>query len=240
MATVGVLLALWSASGYVGAFMRAANRVYDVPEGRPLWKVLPIRLGLTTLLVLMAAASALIVVLTGEVARRAGDVLGVGDSALTAWSIAKWPVLVVLVTMMLALLYWASPNVESRGWRWITPGSALALLIWLAASAGFAVYVAEFASYNRIYGTMGGVVVFLIWLWISNLAVLLGLEFDAETLRQRAVVGGMPPDEEPYVEPRDTRSWTEEERAVRDEHGPDGPEGGFHARGTRKVRSHDR
>ncbi|MFD3533770.1 YhjD/YihY/BrkB family envelope integrity protein [Streptomyces sp. NPDC058664] len=220
MAVVGLLLALWSASGYVGAFMRAANRVYDVPEGRPVWKVLPIRLGMTAALMLMAAASGLIVVFTGDVARRAGDVLGLGDTALTVWSIAKWPVLVLLVTAMIALLYWASPNARGRGWRWITPGSALALLIWMVASAGFALYVAEFASYNKTYGTMAGVIVFLIWLWISNLAVLLGLEFDAEALRQRAVAGGMPPDEEPYVEPRDTRSWDEEDiRAVRKREG---------------------
>ncbi|WP_406864311.1 YihY/virulence factor BrkB family protein [Streptomyces sp. HUAS MG47] len=211
MAVVGLMLALWSASGYVGAFMRAANRVYDVPEGRPMWKVLPLRLGLTATLMLMAAASGLIVVFTGGVARRAGDVLGVGDTALTVWSIAKWPVLVLLVTIMIALLYWASPNVRSRGWRWITPGSALALLIWMAASAGFALYVAEFGTLNKTYGTMAGVIVFLIWLWISNLAVLLGMEFDAEAMRQRAVAGGMPPDEEPYVEPRDTRSWSEED-----------------------------
>ncbi|MGW6420157.1 YihY/virulence factor BrkB family protein [Streptomyces sp. NPDC055055] len=211
MAVVGLVLALWSASGYVAAFMRAANHIHDVPEGRPVWKVLPIRLGMTALLMLMATASALIVVFTGDVARRAGDVLGVGDTALTVWSIAKWPVLVVLVTAMIALLYWASPNAKGRGWRWVTPGSALALLIWLVASTGFAVYVAQFGSYNKTYGTMAGVIVFLVWLWISNLAVLLGLEFDAEALRQRAIAGGLPPDEEPYVEPRDTRAWTEED-----------------------------
>ncbi|MFD3729099.1 YhjD/YihY/BrkB family envelope integrity protein [Streptomyces sp. NPDC058671] len=217
MAVVGLALALWSASGYVGAFMRAANRIYEMPEGRPVWKVLPIRLGMTMALMVMAAASALIVVFTGDVARRAGDVLGLGDTALAVWSIAKWPVLVFLVTLMIALLYWAAPNARGRGWRWITPGSALALLIWMAASAGFALYVAEFASYNKTYGTMAGVIVFLIWLWISNLAVLLGLEFDAEALRQRAVAGGMPPDTEPYVEPRDTRSWSEKDvRSVRD------------------------
>ncbi|MFF5970325.1 YihY/virulence factor BrkB family protein [Streptomyces sp. NPDC012769] len=222
MAVVGLVLALWSASAYIGAFMRAANQVYDVPEGRPVWKVLPIRLALTAALMLMAAASALIVVLSGDVARRAGDVLGVGDTALTVWSIAKWPVLVVLVTIMIALLYWASPNAKVKGWRWITPGSALALLIWMVASAGFALYVAEFASYNKTYGTMAGVIVFLVWLWISNLAVLLGLEFDAEALRQRAVAGGMPPDEEPYVEPRDTRSWSEEDlRTMRPAEGSD-------------------
>jgi membrane protein len=211
MVVVGLVVALWSASGYVGAFMRAANQVYDVPEGRPMWKVLPLRLGLTAVLMLMATASALIVVFTGDVARRAGELLGVGDTALTVWSIAKWPVLVLLVVVMIALLYGASPNARTGGWRWITPGSVVALVIWMAASAGFALYVAEFASYNKTYGTMAGVIVFLVWLWISNLAVLLGLEFDAEVLRQRAVAGGMPPDEEPYVEPRDTRSWSEED-----------------------------
>lgn len=217
MAVVGLALALWSASGYVGAFMRAANQVYDMPEGRPVWKVLPIRLGMTAALMLMATASGLIIVFTGDLARRAGDVLGVGDTALTVWSIAKWPVLVLLVIVMIALLYGASPNVKSRGWRWVTPGSVLALLIWMVASAGFALYVAEFASYNKTYGTMAGVIVFLVWLWISNLAVLLGLEFDAEALRQRAVLGGLPPDVEPYAEPRDTRAWTEEDvRAVRE------------------------
>ncbi|MFE5794287.1 YihY/virulence factor BrkB family protein [Streptomyces sp. NPDC056503] len=212
MAVVGLVLALWSSSGYVGAFMRAANRVHDVPEGRPVWKLLPIRLGMTVALTVMAAVGALLLVLSGDVARRSGDLLGVGDTALTVWSVAKWPALLLLAVVMIALLYWASPNAKGRGWRWITPGSVLALLIWLAASAGFAVYVAEFASYNRVYGTMAGVVVFLVWLWIGNLAVLLGLEFDAELLRRRAVAGGMPPDREPYVEPRDTRAWSEEER----------------------------
>ncbi|MET9956102.1 YihY/virulence factor BrkB family protein [Streptomyces sp. NPDC006339] len=234
MAVVGLALALWSASAYIGAFMRAANQVYDVPEGRPVWKVLPIRLGLTAALMIMAAASALIVVLSGGVARRAGDLLGVGDTALTVWSYAKWPVLVVLVTVMIALLYWASPNAKVKGWRWITPGSALALLIWMVASAGFALYVAEFASYNKTYGTMAGVIVFLIWLWITNLAVLLGLEFDAEAQRQRAVAGGMPPDQEPYVEPRDTRSWDEEDmRAM-------SPAQDSGRRRRRKARGHDR
>ncbi|MFJ6581254.1 YihY/virulence factor BrkB family protein [Streptomyces sp. NPDC091368] len=212
MAVAGLLAALWSSSGYVGAFMRAANHIHDVPEGRPVWKLLPLRLGMTAALMVMAAASGLVLVLSGDVARRVGELLDVGDTALTVWSVAKWPMLLLLAVAMIALLYWASPNAKGRGWRWVTPGSALALLVWAAASAGFAVYVAQFASYNRVYGTMAGVVVFLVWLWISNLAVLLGLEFDAELLRCRAVAGGMPPDREPYVEPRDTRAWTEEER----------------------------
>lgn len=212
MAIVGIVLAVWSASGYVAAFIRSANAVYDVPEGRPVWKVLPVRVGVTVLLLVLAVISALIVVFTGDLARRAGTALGIGDTALTVWSIAKWPVLVVLVIIMIALLYWATPNVKGRGFRWITPGSVLALLIWLIASAGFAFYVANFASYNKTYGTLAGVIVFLVWLWISNIAILLGLEFDAELARQRAVAGGMPPDEEPYVPPRDTRAWSEEDQ----------------------------
>ncbi|MEV6550037.1 YihY/virulence factor BrkB family protein [Streptomyces sp. NPDC051597] len=211
MAVVGIILAVWSASGYVAAFIRASNRVYDMPEGRPVWKILPVRVGLTVALMVLAVVSALIVVFTGTLARRAGTALGIGDTALTAWSIAKWPVLVLLVTTMIALLYWAAPNAKVKGFRWITPGSFLALVIWMIASAGFALYVAHFSSYNKTYGTMAGVIVFLIWLWISNLAILLGLEFDAEIVRQRAIAGGLPPHQEPYTEPRDTRKWDEED-----------------------------
>ncbi|MFJ1807028.1 MULTISPECIES: YihY/virulence factor BrkB family protein [unclassified Streptomyces] len=211
MAIVGLVLAVWSASGYVAAFIRSANAVYDIPEGRPVWKVLPVRVAVTVVLMVMAVISALIVVFTGGLARQAGTALGVGDAGLTAWSIAKWPVLVVLVTVMIALLYWATPNARVRGFRWVTPGSFLALLIWMVASAGFALYVANFASYNKTYGTLAGVIVFLVWLWITNLAILLGLEFDAELVRQRAVAGGHPVDDEPYVRPRDTRKWDEED-----------------------------
>lgn len=217
MAIVGIVLAVWSASGYVAAFIRAANAVYDMPEGRPVWKVLPVRVGVTVVLMLIAVASALIVVFSGGLARQAGGALGFGDTALTAWSIAKWPVLIVLVTVMIAILYWATPNAKVKGFRWITPGSLLALLIWLAASAGFAFYVANFASYNKTYGTMAGVIVFLVWLWISNLAVLLGLEFDAEAVRQRAIAGGLPAGAEPYTQPRDTRKWSEADHRRLDE-----------------------
>ncbi|WP_031084423.1 YihY/virulence factor BrkB family protein [Streptomyces sp. NRRL WC-3549] len=211
MAVVGLVLALWSASGYIGAFIRSANALYDMPEGRPVWKVLPLRLGLTVTLMVLAVVSALIVVFTGPLARRAGSALGIGDTAMTAWSIAKWPVLVLLVVAMIALLYWAAPNARGRGFRWVTPGSLVALLLWMLASGGFALYVASFSSYNKTYGALAGVIVFLVWLWITNLAILLGLEFDAEMARQRAIDGGLPATEEPYVEPRDTARWSEED-----------------------------
>ncbi|MGW8063752.1 YihY/virulence factor BrkB family protein [Streptomyces ziwulingensis] len=212
LAVVGLAGAVWSASGYVAAFIRSANAVYDVPEGRPVWKVLPLRVALTVVLLVLAVVSALIVVFTGSLAEQVGTALGVGDTAMTAWAIAKWPVLVVLVTFMIAILYWATPNARVKGFRWISPGSVLALLIWLVASAGFAFYVANFGSYNKTYGTLAGVIIFLVWLWVTNLAILLGLEFDAELARQRVIDGGHPPEEEPYVEPRDTRAWDDADR----------------------------
>ncbi|MFK0115453.1 YihY/virulence factor BrkB family protein [Streptomyces sp. NPDC090994] len=212
LAVVGLAGAVWSASGYVAAFIRSANAVYDVPEGRPVWKVLPLRVILTVVLLVLAVASALIVVFTGSLAEQAGTALGMGDTAVTVWSIAKWPVLVLLVVIMIAILYWATPNARVRGFRWITPGSLVALLIWLVASAGFAFYVANFGSYNKTYGTLAGVIIFLVWLWVTNLAILLGLEFDAELARQRVIDGGHPADREPYVEPRDTRAWDEADR----------------------------
>ncbi|POX43416.1 ribonuclease BN [Streptomyces sp. Ru73] len=212
VAVVGLLAGVWTASGYVAAFMRSSNVVYDMAEGRPLWKVLLERLGLTVVLMLLALLSALIVVFTGGIAQQVGDALGIGSAALTVWSIAKWPVLVILVTTMIAFLYWGAPNVKGRGLRWVTPGSFLALVIWMVASAGFAVYVGNFSSYNKTYGTLAGVIIFLVWLWITNLAILLGLEFDAELARARAAAGGHPGTDEPYAEPRDTTAWTEEQR----------------------------
>ncbi|MFG2539342.1 YihY/virulence factor BrkB family protein [Streptomyces sp. NPDC048511] len=212
LAIVGLLGALWSASGYIAAFIRASNVVYDMPEGRPVWKILPVRVGLTLVLMILTCVSALIVVLSGGLARQIGTALGVGDTAMTVWSIAKWPVLVVLVAIMLAILYWAAPNAKGRGFKFMSLGSLLALLIWMVASAGFAVYVANFGSYNKTYGALAGVIIFLVWLWITNLAILLGLEFDAEMARERAIVSGHPSDEEPYVEPRDTKKWTDEDQ----------------------------
>lgn len=212
VAVISLLGAIWSASGYVGGFIRTANAVYDLPEGRPVWKLTPLRVGLTLVLMVLLAVSAVIVVFTGPLAERAGKAIGLGDEAVTVWNIAKWPVLIVLVIVMIALLFWRAPNVHGQGFRWLSPGSVLAVLLWLVASGGFALYVANFGSYNKTYGTLAGVITFLIWLWLSNLAILLGLELDAELARQRAISSGMPESEEPYVEPRDTRKWPEELR----------------------------
>ncbi|MEV4003535.1 YihY/virulence factor BrkB family protein [Actinomadura sp. NPDC049753] len=211
VAVLSLAAAVWSASGYVGAFMRASNAVYDVPEGRPFWKTVPLRIGVTLLTLVLLSASVIAVVVSGPLAQKAGDMLGVGSQAITIWSIAKWPILVIVVGFLFSLLYWASPNAK-RGFRWVTPGSAVAILLWLVASGLFAVYVANFASYNKTYGSLAAIIIFLVWLWITNLAILLGAELDAELERSRAIAGGQPPKEEPYVEFRDTRAFDEEER----------------------------
>ncbi len=207
---IGIVVALWSASGYVAAFMRVANVAYDMPEGRPKWVTLPLRLGITAVLVVLTAAGMFAVVFTGGLADRAGRALGIGQTALAIWNIGKWPVLVVLVALALALLYWLAPNVRQPRFRWLTPGSMLAVIIWIIASLLFALYVAKFGSYNKTYATLAGVIVFLIWLWITNIAILLGVEFDAELARQRAIEAGHAPDKVPYVAPRDTRKIKKE------------------------------
>jgi membrane protein len=204
LAIVGIVLALWSTSSYVAAFMRAANAIYDVPEGRPAWKTLPLRVGVTLLLMVLLVVSAVIVVVTGGVARHVGQVLGIGSAAVTAWDAAKWPVLVILVCLMVAVLYWASPNAR-QGLRWIAPGALVAVVIWLIASGLFALYVANFGHYDKVYGSIAGAIIFLIWLWISNTAILLGAELNAELERSRAIAAGTPPGTEPFVEMRDTR-----------------------------------
>jgi membrane protein len=204
LAIVGLAAALWSASGYVAAFMRASNVIYDVPEGRPIWKTLPIRVAVTVLQLVLLTASALMVVFTGGLAERAGRALGIGHVAVSTWDVVKWPILLFIVSFMFALLYWASPNAK-QPFRWVTPGGILAVIVWLLASGAFAFYVADFGSYNKTYGSLAGVVIFLVWLWISNIAILLGAEMNAELERSRAITAGHPKDEEPYVELRDTR-----------------------------------
>jgi membrane protein len=200
---LGLVLAIWSASGYIGSFMDAANAVWDAPEGRPIWKRIPVRLGVTCVLLLLLAASALAVVLTGPLARNVGNIIGLGSTFVTVWDIAKWPVLVLVVSFMISLLYWAGPNVKQPGFPWITPGGLLAVVLWIIASALFAFYVANFASYNKTYGSLGGIIVFLVWLWITNLIILLGAEFNAEMERSRQIAAGHPPDKEPYLPLRD-------------------------------------
>ena len=199
----GLLVALWSASGYVGAFMRASNVIYETPEGRPIWKLRPLQMVVTLVLVIMLALVALGLVLTGPIVDAVAEPIGISSTATTIWDIAKWPVLAALFVTMISILYYASPNVKLRGFKWVTPGSIVALVVWVLASAGFAFFVSNFGSYDKTYGTLAGVVVLLIWLWITNLAILFGHELNAERERSAEIEEGTTrADRELQLEPR--------------------------------------
>jgi membrane protein len=189
---VGLASALWAASGYVGAFMRASNIIYETPEGRPFWKLRPLQLGVTLAMVLMLAAVALALVLTGPIVDAIAGPLGISGTATTIWDIAKWPVMLGVVLLIFAVLYHASPNAKLPSFKWVTPGALFAIVVWIVASAAFAFYVANFGSYNKTYGTLGGVVVLLVWMWISNCALLLGMQLNAERERSREIAAGVP------------------------------------------------
>jgi membrane protein len=188
---VGLATALWSASGYVGAFMRAANVIYETPEGRPFWKLRPLQILVTLVMLLLLAAVALSLVLTGPVVDAVAGPLGVGSTAVSIWNIAKWPVLLGVVVTMFAVLFYAAPNVKLAGFRWVTPGALFAIVLWLIASAAFAFYVANFGSYDKTYGALGGVVCLLVWFWITNVALLLGMELNSERERGRELAAGV-------------------------------------------------
>jgi membrane protein len=209
---IGLLLALWSASGYVAAFMRASNAIYEVDEGRPIWVTAPVRLLTTLALVVMLLVAAAIVVLTGPIAQKVGNVVGLGDTAVLVWDIAKWPFLLVLISVMIALLYYVTPNIQQPRFRWVSPGGLLAVVIWLLASGVFALYVSFSGSYNKTYGSLATVIVFLVWLWISNIAILLGAEFNAELQRERAIEAGLPDHVEPFADVRDDRKLDDREK----------------------------
>ena len=211
----GLVGALWSASGYIGAFGRAMNRIYEIEEGRPVWKLRPLQVLLTLVGLLMAAAVACMLAVSGPVARAIGNAMGLGDLALTIWSIARWPVVLVLVVLAVAILYYATPNVRQPKFRWISVGAAVAIAVWIIASMLFAFYVANFGSYNKTYGTFAGVIVFLLWLWITNLALLFGAELDAELERGRQLQAGMPAERELQLPPRDTRVTKKKEAKER-------------------------
>jgi membrane protein len=191
MFALSVAGALWAASGYVSAFAEASNKIYEVDEGRPFWKAKPLQLVVTLVLILLAALVALALVLSGPIVGALGGALGISDTALGVWRFAKWPGMLVLVLVIFSVLYYTGPNARVSGVRWVTGGAVLALLAWIVASFAFALYVANFGSYNKTYGTLGGVVVFLLWLWLTNLAILLGAEFNAEMERARQLEHGV-------------------------------------------------
>jgi membrane protein len=214
---LGVAGALWSASGYVGAFGRAMNRIYEIGEGRPFWKLRPLVLLITVVVIVMVAFVMLMLVVSGPLAEAIGDQVGLGSEALQVWSIVKWPLMVLAMVMIVALLYYATPNVQQPKFRWISPGAAVAILIWLVASAGFAFYVANFSSYNKTYGSLAGVIVGLVFLWLTNLALLLGAEIDSELERGRQLQAGIAAESELQLPARDTRNLEKAAEKARDD-----------------------
>jgi membrane protein len=208
---LGLLVALWSASGYVGAFMRASNIIYETPEGRAFWKLRPLQLAITLVMIVMMALLALGLVLTGPIVEAVAGPIGLSGTAVDVWNIAKWPVMAAIFIVMVDVLYYVSPNVKLRGFKWVTPGSVVAIVVWALASALFAFYVANFGSYDKTYGTLGGLIALLVWFWISNLAILFGHQLNAERERSVEIEEGRPRAEreiqlEPREEPKDPKT----------------------------------
>jgi membrane protein len=213
---LGLLLSVWSASGYVNSFGRAMNRIYEIDEGRPIWKLRPMMLLVTVVLLILAAATALALVVSGPVAEVVGGTIGLSDVAVTVWGIAKWPVLLGIVIVMVAILYHYTPNVRQPKFQWVSVGAVVAIVAWVVASAAFGFYVANFGSYDQTYGSLAGAIVFLLWLWITNLALLFGAELDAETERGRELQAGIEAEETIQLPPRDTtKSEKDAEKAAK-------------------------
>ncbi|WP_152188082.1 YihY/virulence factor BrkB family protein [Georgenia satyanarayanai] len=203
---IGILVALWTASNYVTAFAKAMNRIYEIPEGRPIWKLRPWTYLLTLVLLLLVAAAVVILVVSGPVAQTVGDLIGLGSTAVTVWNIAKWPVLLLIVILIITLLYYGAPNVKQPKIRWISLGAVIAIVVAALATVGIGFYVANFGSYNETYGALAGVIVFLLWLYVMNLALLFGAEFDAELERGRQLQAGIEAEENIQLPARDTKA----------------------------------
>jgi membrane protein len=199
----GLAGALWSASGYVGAFMKATNVIYEVEEGRKFWKLKPLQIFATLVIMILTTVIVIAIVVTGPVAKRAGDIVGAGSTAVTVFDIVKWPIIALVVSQIFAFLYWIGPNVKQPGFRWISPGGVVAVVLWIVASGAFAFYVANFGSYSKTYGSMAAAIIFLIWLWLTNVVLLFGAELNAEIERGRQIEAGHPPDREPFLPHRE-------------------------------------
>ena len=215
---LGIVAGMWFVASYVGAFGRAMNRIYGISEGRPLWKLQPLLLLVTVLLGLLCFVAVLLLVVSGPLARAVGSVLGLGSTAVLIWNICKWPVLAGIVLVVVALLYHITPNVRQPRFRWLSPGAVLAIITWLCGSALFGLYVANFSSYDAVYGSLAGVIVFLVWLWVSNAALLLGAELDAEIERARELQAGIGAERDVQLPPRDTRASAKERAQLERDH----------------------
>jgi membrane protein len=242
----GLAGALWSASGYVGAFGRAMNRIYQIDEGRPFWKLRPLQLLLTLVGVILVALVLVALVVSGPLAETVGETIGLGSTAVTVWNIAKWPVILLVVVILVAMLYYSTPNVKQPKFRWISVGAGIAIVVWVLASLVFGFYVANFGSYNKTYGSLAGVIVFLLWLWLTNLALLFGAEVDSELERSRQLQAGIEAEETLQLPPRDDTNLTKKEkkrkehvaegRRLREQAGGDGDGAGRDDRADRSRR----
>jgi membrane protein len=212
---LGLLGALWSSSGYVGAFMRASNAIWEIPEGRPFWKLRPLQVLVTLFVILFLAGVLIALVVSGPLADSIGSKVGLGSAAVTAYSIAKWPIMAAVVVMMLAVLYYMAPNARLPKFQWISPGAVVALVIWIVATVAFFFYVRNFGSYNKTYGTLGGAISMLVWLWISNIAILFGQQLNSEIERGRELAAGVPAEEEIQLPLRDEPKKDKEAEAER-------------------------
>jgi membrane protein len=211
---VGLVGALWSASGYIGAFMRASNTIYEKGEGRPFWKLRPLQVLVTLVMTLLFALVLIALVVSGSLADAVGKQIGLGSTAVTVWNIAKWPVLAVVVSLMLAVLYYAAPNARLPKFQWISPGAIVALVMWVVASVGFFFYANNFGSYDKTYGTLGAAITLLVWVWLSNVAILFGQELNAEIERGRELAAGEPAIEHIQLPLRGTPKHDPEEQAA--------------------------
>ncbi|MFI7577159.1 YihY/virulence factor BrkB family protein [Micromonospora sp. NPDC049497] len=198
----GLLGALWSASGFIGAFTRASNAIYGVEEGRPVWRLRPMQIGLAAVSMLLLAVVAVGLIVSGPVTDAVGNLINAGGLARTVWSVLKWPLLAMIMMVLLSLLFWIAPNVRQPRFRWLTPGGAVALVSWVLASFGFGLYVANFGSYDATYGSLGAVIAFLVWLYLSNSALMLGVQINAELQRGRVLQAGVQDPDEPVLEPK--------------------------------------
>lgn len=227
----GLVLAIWSASGYVGAFSRGMNRIYEIEEGRPFIKLKGSQLIITVIGIALIVVAAVILIISGPVTEAVGDALGLGPVVQTIWSILKWPVLLFVIVLMVAILYYATPNVKQPKFRWTSMGAIVAIVVLAIATTLLGLYVANFGNYGRTYGSLAGVIIFLLWIWIANLALLLGAEFDAELERGRQLQAGIAAEQDLQLPPRDTKVLDKkaekeekdvaEGREIREEHDDD-------------------
>lgn len=210
---VGVLLALNSASGYVAAFSKATNRMYDIREGRSTIKLKASLFVVTAIEVVLMLVVIFAIVTTGSVAKQLGDAVGLGSTAVTVWDWAKWPFVIFIVVLIIGMLYWAAPNVQKTKKDIFTWGALIGLVVWLLASAALAVYItlSHGASYQKTYGIFANAIIFLLWLWITNLAVLFGAEVDAELLRTRQLKSGLPAEELILLPPKDDATFEKQD-----------------------------